>query len=245
MYVIVIPTYNEKENIPKLIAKLDKFYGKLAANVSILVADDSSPDGTRQVVEDYVRRHKPKLHIQVITKSEKAGLREAYLNAFRYLLKNEPRLKGIIQMDADHSHDPKYVARHLKNLRDGFDLSVGSRYARGGKVKNVGVGRRILSRSGNSINRLVLSQQLKDYTGSFNGLSKRALLFITKDDVVTSKDCHFYTELKYRLVKAGDFTVTEFPIVFVDRIVGFSKMSRTTLLEPLTQLLSIRTRKIS
>ena len=244
MYIIVIPTYNEKENIPKLIAKLDKLYGKLSANISVLIADDSSPDGTRQVVEDYVRRHKLKLNVKVITKSEKTGLREAYLNAFRHVLKNEPKLKGVVQMDADLSHDPKYVAKHLKNLQEGYDLSVGSRFVHGGSIKDLGIRRRFFSRNGNRLNRLVLSKDVRDYTGGYNGLSKRALLYLTKADVVVSKGLHFQIELKYRLIKPRVFKVTEFPVVCVDRVSGATKMGGAVSIESVRQLFSIRTRKV-
>ncbi|HEV2412554.1 MAG TPA: glycosyltransferase [Candidatus Saccharimonadales bacterium] len=244
MYVIVIPTYNEKENVTKLISQLDKLYGKFATNIKVLVADDSSSDGTRRVVEAFVNRRKPKLTVNVITKAEKTDLGEAYLNAFRHLLKNEPKLKGVIQMDADLSHDPKYVAQHLTHLQDGHDLSVGSRYVRGGDVRNWHLGKHFLSRSGNTINRIILSKQLRDYTGGFNGLSKRALQYITKPDMITSKGYHFQVELKYRLINSGKFKVHEFPITFTERIAGTSKMRLDNLLISFRQLLGIRLRKI-
>lgn len=242
MYFIVIPTYNEKDNIVVLIKKIEKLYGS-EKDLSILVADDNSPDGTRNVVEDYISSKKNKLPIIIITKKDKTGLRDAYFNAFKYLIKTYPKILGIIQMDADLSHDPKYIKKHLSNLRDGIDLSMGSRYIKGGSIENWGMDRILLSRLGNSLNRLILSSRIHDYTGGYNGLSLRALQFVLIPGKVSSSGYYFLTEMKYRLIMSDEFAINEFPIIFTDRVSGDSKMGNGIIVESIKQLIYIRLNK--
>lgn len=242
MYTIVIPTYNEKENITKLVGQINKLYGKESSRLSILVADDSSPDGTKAALEDYLKKNKPSLKVDIITKAKKSGLKDAYFNAFRHLLKTNPKLSGVIQMDADLSHDPKYLVKHLESLDAGYDLSIGSRYTKGGGISNWGLSRVLLSRVGNTLNRVILSRKVHDYTGGFNGISAAALQYAIKPNVVSSSGYYFLTEMKYRIVSKG-YKLKEFPIIFTDRVEGESKMGGSIIFESIKQLISIRFKK--
>lgn len=241
-YVIVIPTYNEKDSVPKLLNLLDKQLTN-RNDVSLLIADDNSPDGTKKIVEEIIKSSKFKIPIEIISK-EKSGLKDAYFNAFRYLIKNNPSLKGVIQMDADLSHNPKFALKHLDNLKAGIDLSIGSRYVKGGGVSNWSKKRLLMSQIGNILNKIVLSFKIKDYTGGFNAFSLNALRYVLPEGFILSNGYYFQTELKYRLLKKG-FSMNEFPIVFEERAIGVSKMSNAIVLESIKQLLSIRFKKVS
>lgn len=239
MIVIVIPTYNERENVVKLITRIEKQYSKLGSRLMLLIADDNSPDGTKETVLQFIASQKPSLRVEVLTKTKKTGLKDAYFNAFKYLLKKYPGITGVIQMDADLSHDPKYLKLHIRNLEDGCDLSIGSRYISGGGISNWGWSRVAMSKIGNSLNRIILSPRIRDYTGGFNGISAPALRFATKRGVVTSSGYYFLTEMKYRVLQKH-FKVSEFPIIFTDRVLGDSKMGGSIVIESIKQLLRIR-----
>lgn len=240
--VIVIPTYNEKKNIVKLLIAIDKELND-ESDVSVLVADDSSPDGTRIAVEDLINSRKLSLGIEVVSKKEKTGLRDAYFNAFKYAISKNKNLKGVIQMDADFSHSPKYLRNHIENLRSGADLSIGSRYVEGGGTENWSLSRRILSKGGNNLNRFVLSRRIHDYTGGFNGLSLEAIKLATKPGMVSCTGYYFLTEMKYRIIQ-NKLTISEFPIIFKDRTFGESKMGGAIVKEAIKQLIIIRFKKV-
>ena len=245
MFVLVIPTYNERENIVKLVSKIDKLYAKSKYTLSILVADDSSPDGTREALETHLKKSRHAIGVEVITKKDKTGLKDAYFNAFRYALrKHEADIEGIIQMDADLSHDPKYLRKHLENLASGSDLSIGSRYVKGGGISNWGWSRIAMSRVGNMLNRVILSPKINDYTGGFNGMSPTVVKHVIKPGVVTSSGYYFLTVMKYRILKSG-YIITEFPIIFTDRVEGDSKMGGGIMIEAVKQLFRIRFSDIS
>ena len=243
MVAIVIPTYNEKDNILRLIKEIDQLYRK-NDDLLILVADDNSPDGTGKIVQAYAKENASKLKIKVITKPDKTGLKDAYFNAFSYALKAYKNLDGVIQMDADLSHNPKYLKTHINNLKNSVDLSIGSRYVHGGGVENWSFKRKLLSRVGNTTNRLVLSTKIHDYTGGFNGLSRKALNQILKPGEVTSGGYYFLTEMKYSIISNPDLSVNEFPIIFTDRTQGESKMGSTIILEAFSQLWRIKSRRV-
>jgi dolichol-phosphate mannosyltransferase len=227
--IVCIPTYNERENLEPITR------GVLEAEprVDVLVVDDSSPDGTG-VLADELARAQPRIH--VLHREKKEGLGRAYLAAFRWALDRGYSL--IIEMDADFSHHPKYLPRLLDEAQAGADLVLGSRYVAGGGTVNWGVGRKLLSRGGSLYARTILGIRIRDLTGGFKCFNRRVLEAIDLPSVQSSGYA-FQIELTYRTLKKG-FQVREVPIVFEDRRVGQSKMSRKIFLEGLTMVWKLR-----
>ncbi len=227
--LVCIPTYNERENLETICSAV------LAAEprVDILVVDDNSPDGTGQLA-DALAAKEPR--IQVLHRQTKEGLGRAYLHAFRTAL--DAGYQYVIEMDADFSHDPRYLPRLLDEAMSGTDLVLGSRYVRGGGTVNWGVGRKIVSRGGSLYARAILGVDIRDLTGGFKCFRREVLESIGLEEV-KSTGYAFQIELTYRTLKKG-FTVKEIPIVFEDRRVGQSKMSRTIFMEALTMVWKIR-----
>jgi dolichol-phosphate mannosyltransferase len=201
--------------------------------VDILVVDDNSPDGTGQLADELAAKEP---RIQVLHREKKQGLGRAYLHAFRWAL--EHGYQFIIEMDADFSHDPKYLPGLIDAAQAGADLVLGSRYVEGGGTVNWGVGRKILSRGGSLYARSILGVRVRDLTGGFKCFNRRVLESIDLDQVVSS-GYGFQIELTYRTLKKG-FTVKEIPIVFEDRRVGQSKMSRKIFVEAMTMVWKLR-----
>jgi dolichol-phosphate mannosyltransferase len=227
--LVIIPTYNERDNLGPITSAV------LAAEprVDILVVDDNSPDGTGQLADELAAKE-PRLH--VLHREKKEGLGRAYLHAFRWAL--EQRYTFIIEMDADFSHDPKYLPTLLDTALAGADLVLGSRYVEGGGTVNWGVGRQILSKGGSLYARSILGVSVRDLTGGFKCFHRRVLEGIDLDQV-HSAGYGFQIELTYRALKKG-FTVKEVPIVFEDRRVGQSKMSRRIFAEAITMVWKLR-----
>jgi dolichol-phosphate mannosyltransferase len=227
--IVCIPTYNERENLePITRAVLDA-----EPRVDVLVVDDNSPDGTG-VLADELARAQPR--IQVLHREKKQGLGKAYLHAFQWAL--ERGYSFIIEMDADFSHDPKYLPHLLDEAQAGADLVLGSRYVAGGGTVNWGLGRKVLSRGGSLYARTILGIRTRDLTGGFKCFNRRVLEAIDLPSVKSSGYA-FQIELTYRTLKKG-FQVREVPIVFEDRRVGQSKMSRKIFLEGLTMVWKLR-----
>lgn len=212
--VIVIPTYNEKENISVLIPLIFK----TLPDVEVVVADDNSPDGTGKTVLDLKFKY-PK--VSLISRPKKAGLGKAYTDSFKEILKDS-NVRSIVMMDADLSHDPKYLVEMLKKSKD-FLVVVGSRYTIGGGTVGWELWRRVLSFCGNLYCRVITGIPIKDCTGGFNVINANLLRKIDFSKMDMSGYA-FIMELKYLLYKAGG-TFFEVPIVFVDRIKGESKIS--------------------
>jgi dolichol-phosphate mannosyltransferase len=227
--LIVIPTYNEIENIRPLIEAVLK---GTSASVEILVVDDGSPDGTGTLV-DQMAGSEPRVH--VLHRSRKMGLGTAYVAGFKWGL--ERGFEAIIEMDADFSHDPRYLPTMLERLAN-YDFVIGSRYVPGGGTVNWGLGRKILSRGGSLYSRWILGAPIRDFTGGFNGWRKPVLEAVDLGSL-RSDGYSFQIELKYRAFRRG-FRFTEFPIVFEDRKVGKSKMNRRIVLEALGRVWSFR-----
>jgi dolichol-phosphate mannosyltransferase len=227
--LIIVPTYNERENVPPLIEALMS----LGRAIDVLVVDDNSPDGTAQIVIDLQKRF-PNLHL--LLRQEKKGLGRAYLAGFRWGL--ERKYDCLVEMDADFSHRPKDLLVVLDALEDGSDFVIGSRYVEGGGTVNWGLGRKLLSRGGSLYSRLILGFPLNDWTGGFNGWHRRCLEGIGLDKVL-SEGYSFQVELKYRALKGG-FRGREVPIIFEDRRVGESKMSSKIVLEAFYRVWKIR-----
>jgi len=234
---VVLPTYNELENLSGISAAiLESLPG-----ATLLVVDDSSPDGTGDLAE---RLAAADPRIRVRHRPAKQGLGRAYLDGFRDALAGGAAM--VLQMDADWSHDPEYlpalvdglVGGSLAPLPGGADLMIGSRYARGGGVLDWGVGRRIISRGGSLFARTVLGLGPSDLTGGFKAWRRAALEAIDWSRV-HSGGYVFQIETTYLASRAGA-RVAETPIIFTDRRVGVSKMSRKIIIEALVVVLQLR-----
>ena len=226
--LVIIPTYNERENIPELLPKV------LAhARLSVLVVDDGSPDGTGDIVVAAMQ-DEPRIHL--IRRAGKQGLGTAYLAGFRYGL--ERGAEYLFEMDADFSHDPRYLPDLLDAAEVAYDLVIGSRYVAGGGTTDWGLGRQLISRGGNLYARLILGVPVVDMTGGFRCYRNRALRAIELDNV-RSNGYSFQIEMAYRVHQAG-FRIGEIPIIFPDRRVGASKMSKSIVREALINVVRLR-----
>lgn len=217
--LVVIPTYNEIQNIPVLVKEIRS----LIPNLDLLIVDDSSPDGTAKLVSE-MSKSDPHLHL--LLRQKKEGLGRAYLAGFAWGL--EKKFEAIVEMDADFSHRPEDLVRILAALPHS-DFIVGSRYVSGGSTVNWGLGRKIISRGGGIYARLILGFPLRDWTGGFNAWTRSTLEKINLAEV-KSNGYSFQIELKYRAQLAGCKGL-EVPIVFEDRRVGQSKMSMKIVIE--------------
>lgn len=228
--LIVVPTYNEIENIESLLAAVLK---ATHPQVEVLVVDDGSPDGTGRKVDEIASRES---RVHALHRSGKQGLGTAYVAGFRWGL--EQGFEVLIEMDADFSHDPSYLSQMLATLTGGADVAIGSRYITGGGTRNWGLGRKILSRGGSLYSRLILGAPIRDFTGGFNGWHRRVIEAV---DIASlrSDGYSFQIELKYRAFLLG-FKLVEFPIVFTDRKVGHSKMNKSIVIEALQRVWAIR-----
>lgn len=227
--LIIVPTYNEIENLPSLLESLFKI---LPQDGEVLVVDDGSPDGTGKFA-DTVASHNPRMH--VLHRAGKLGLGTAYVAGFRWGF--ERAFDCLIEMDADFSHDPKYLPTMLEELKH-HDVVIGSRYVPGGGTLNWGIGRKILSLGGSLYSRLILGAPIRDFTGGFNGW-RREVLEAVNIGTLRSGGYSFQIELKYRAFLKG-YRIHEFPIVFEDRKVGKSKMNRRIVLEALQRVWMFR-----
>lgn len=227
--LIIVPTYNERDNIPILIDAVFAVDEKM----NVLVVDDASPDGTGQVAEDIAQRDS---RVRVLHRRGKLGLGTAYVEGFRMAL--EQGYDVVVEMDADMSHDPRYLPALLGALEDGADVAIGSRNIPDGGVEGWGLGRQILSKGGSLYSRLILGVDIRDLTTGYKAFSRRALEVIGIDQI-QSNGYSFQIETTYRALCWG-LIVVEVPIVFVDRRVGRSKMSRRVFAEAVTMVWKLR-----
>jgi dolichol-phosphate mannosyltransferase len=227
--LIVIPTYNERDNV----APIAQAIHAVVPDVHILFVDDASPDGTGRVLDDLASRDP---RIEVLHRGGKMGLGTAYLAGFRRGL--DAGYDLLLEMDADFSHDPKYLPELLERARTSADLVIGSRYVEGGGTANWGFGRQLISRGGGLYARTVLGVPIRDLTAGFLCYRRRVLETIDLG-AIRSEGYGFQIEMKYRVLQAG-FRVEEIPIVFVDRRVGQSKMSRKIFVEALLMVWRLR-----
>jgi dolichol-phosphate mannosyltransferase len=230
--LIVVPTYNERDNVRGIADQL------LAAlpGTDLLFVDDNSPDGTGGLLDD-IAKAQPRLH--VMHRAGKLGLGTAYVEGFTWGL--ERGYEYLFEMDADGSHDPAYLPTMLALAEDGADVVIGSRYVPGGGTANWGLGRRLLSKGGSLYARSVLGVDVRDLTAGFICWRRGALLAIDLA-TVTSNGYSFQIEMKYRALQKG-LRLVETPIVFVDRRVGQSKMSRAIFVEGLLKVWALRFRR--
>ena len=217
--LVVVPTYNEAENIRALIEAVLA----MPLSLEILVVDDASPDGTAAIVEEMAGKD---ARVHLMRRPGKMGLGSAYLDAFRWALRADyPR---VVEMDADFSHDPSYLPALLK-ASEGADLVLGSRYVPGGGTQGWSLLRKLISRAGCFYARTILGLSVRDLTGGYKCFRREILDLIELDEVV-SDGYAFQIEMTYRAVRTN-FRVAEVPILFVDRKVGKSKMSWKIFLE--------------
>lgn len=218
--MIVIPTYNERENIQQLIPILLN----LDNDIQILVVDDNSPDGTGDIVSE-IKKENPRVHI--LHREKKLGLGTAYINGFEYALQLK-NIACICQMDADFSHDPQMIPKFLELIKT-HDVVVGSRYSNGVNVVNWPMSRLLLSYSANIYTRLITGLPIKDSTGGFRAY-RRVVLEQIDLGRIKSDGYSFQIEMNFRCWKKG-FSLTEIPIIFEDRHSGTSKMSKHIIYE--------------
>jgi dolichol-phosphate mannosyltransferase len=227
--LVVIPTFNERENVPEIARAVHE----VTPDVDILFVDDNSPDGTGDVA-DSLAAADPR--VKVLHRAGKLGLGTAYLAAFERGLADG--YQYLIEMDADFSHDPRYLPEMIARARRGADVVVGSRYVDGGGTENWGLGRRIISKGGGLYARAILGVDVKDLTAGFVCYRRRVLEELGLE-TVRSEGYGFQIEMKYRVLKKG-FRIEEMPILFIDRRVGQSKMSKRIFLEALTLVWRLR-----
>ena len=226
---LVLPTYNEADNIEPFVAAVRS---NLPADARILIVDDGSPDGTGERADRLAERH---ADVSVLHRREKEGLGPAYLAGFRRALAAGAGL--VLEMDADFSHDPAHLPRLLEASRRA-DLVIGSRYVEGGGVGNWGPVRRLISRGGSAYSRLVLGVEVHDLTGGFKCFRREVLEAIDLDSVEV-RGYAFQIEMTYRAIRLG-FSVVEVPIVFRERRAGQSKMDGGIVTEAILQVPRLR-----
>jgi dolichol-phosphate mannosyltransferase len=230
---VVIPTYNEAENIDAILRRTSAELDRLAPGEHrILVVDDSSPDGTGELAEAVGRELDA---VGVLHRGVKTGLGHAYLAGFAEALAGGAEL--VIEMDADFSHDPRYLGELIEAARSA-DLVLGSRYVPGGGVEDWGLLRRLISRGGGLYARMILRVDVHDLTGGFKCIRREVLEAIDLDSV-RAEGYVFQIEVTYRAILAG-FRVKEVPIVFCDRTSGTSKMSARIALEAMWMVPRLR-----
>ena len=232
--IVIIPTYNEKENIENIIRKVFSLEG----GFDILIIDDGSPDGTANIVKGL--QHEFPERLFMIERAGKQGLGTAYITGFKWSVS-----KGYdytFEMDADFSHNPDDLPRLYQACKDGADLAIGSRYCDGISVINWPIGRIIMSYYASVYVRTVLGMPVYDCTAGFKCYSNKVLKTIDLDNV-EMKGYGFQIEMKYSTYKLG-FKITEVPIIFVNRKAGTSKMSGSIFGEAFWGVLKLRFRKI-
>jgi dolichol-phosphate mannosyltransferase len=228
--LVIIPTYNERDNLPEIVAQA------LAQSdsINLLVVDDNSPDGTGELAERLKEEHAGRL--DVLHREGKLGLGTAYIAGFKYGLARD--YEAICEMDADFSHDPAYLPRLIAALEGGADLALGSRYKGGGGTRNWTLPRKFLSRGGSLYARTILGVPVNDLTGGFKAF-KRATLQRLDLEHIKSNGYSFQIEVTYRVSRLG-LKIVEVPIIFVDRRVGQSKMSRKIFIEAVLMVWKLR-----
>jgi dolichol-phosphate mannosyltransferase len=227
--LIVTPTYNEKDNLPRFIDAVRSAYPE----ADLLVVDDNSPDGTGAIADEIAARDPG---VRVMHRAGKLGLGTAYIEGFRKGL--DEGYERFFEMDADLSHDPKYLRDFVAALDGGADLVIGSRNIPGGGVDGWGVGRHFISKGGSLYARTILGLGTRDLTSGFKAFTRRALEAIDFE-TVRSNGYSFQIEMTYRAARKG-MTIAEVPIVFVDRTLGRSKMSRRIFVEAMGVVWKLR-----
>ncbi|MCR8694959.1 polyprenol monophosphomannose synthase [Rhodococcus sp. C26F] len=223
--LVIIPTYNERENLGRIITRLHA----ALPHTHVLVVDDGSPDGTGDLADDLAAADE---RIAVLHRTEKNGLGAAYIAGFRWGLAHDYTV--LVEMDADGSHAPEQLHLLLEKVDAGADLVLGSRYVPGGTVVNWPWHREVLSRGGNIYSRLALGVSIQDITGGYRAYRREVLEKLDLDAIASHGYC-FQVDLAWRTLQAG-FTVAEVPITFTEREIGESKMNGNIVQEALVRV---------
>lgn len=218
--LIVTPTYNEKDNLPRFVDAVRSAF----PDAHLMIVDDNSPDGTGRMADEMAAKDD---HIKVMHRPGKLGLGTAYIQAFKRGLADG--YDRFFEMDADLSHDVKYLPDFVRALDNGADVVIGSRNIPGGGVEGWGLGRHFISKGGSLYSRTILGLSVKDLTSGYKAFTRRALEAIDIE-TIHSNGYSFQIEMTYRALRKG-MAVKEVPIVFVDRTAGASKMSRKIFVE--------------
>ncbi|MCS5625232.1 MAG: polyprenol monophosphomannose synthase [Candidatus Marinimicrobia bacterium] len=226
--LIISPTYNEHKNIAILVEHLFR----IDPDYHLLIVDDSSPDGTGDIVRDLQKKY-PNLYLEV--RAKKDGLGRAYIHGFHWALSRD--YDAIVQMDADMSHDPMEISSMLAHLNN-HDLVIGSRYIHGVSVVNWPIRRLVLSYGANLYSRIATGMPIKDATGGYKAWSRKVLASIDLDNVKSS-GYSFQIEMNFRAWIKG-YSLKEHAIIFIDRTIGESKMSRSIMFEAVWMVWRLR-----
>lgn len=230
--LVVIPTYNEINNLKKLLPTLISLY----PFINILIVDDNSPDGTAFFVEEFGKENP---NVNVLKRAGKMGLGTAYVEGFKYMLENGYEV--VIQMDADFSHDPIEIKNFLEKIKD-YDLVIGSRYQNGVRVINWPIRRLLLSYFANLYTRVITGMPVKDATGGFKCFRREVLQAINLNKI-KSNGYSFQIEMNFIAWKKN-FKLVEMPITFIDRVHGTSKMSKKIVREAVFMVWKLRFKSI-
>ncbi|MEO0276303.1 MAG: polyprenol monophosphomannose synthase [candidate division WOR-3 bacterium] len=218
--LIVIPTYNERENVERIIEEIFKFL----PSANILIVDDNSPDGTSEIVREIMKKDK---RVNLILKEKKEGLGKAYKTGFKWGI--EKNYDIIIQMDADFSHSPEVLPEFIREIEKGYDLIIGSRYLNGVSVVNWPIKRLLLSYFANVYARILTGVPVRDLTGGFKAWKKEVLENLPWKKI-DAEGYGFQIETTFYAKKLG-YRIKEYPIIFIERRVGVSKMSKKIIFE--------------
>jgi dolichol-phosphate mannosyltransferase len=235
MNVIVLPTYNERENLRHALERIRETADGSGLQLHTLIVDDNSPDGTGELADQLAADYP---EVSVLHRAGKEGLGKAYLAGFKHAMAKPLDADLLFEMDADLSHDASYLPDFARLIEQGADVVLGSRYVRGGGVENWTLSRKAISRGGCFYARTVLGLPYRDLTGGFKCFRRRVLETIDLDGVDT-KGYGFQIEMTWRAHQLG-FKVVELPIIFVDRKVGESKMSNDIVVEAMKNVWKLR-----
>ncbi|MGH9904739.1 MAG: polyprenol monophosphomannose synthase [Pyrinomonadaceae bacterium] len=227
--IAIVPTFNERANLAELVDRIAKY----APDLHVLIVDDNSPDGTGQLADEISRRYPDRIF--VLHRKKKEGLGKAYVEGFKQVLKDD--YEYILQMDADLSHDPKYLPDFFEKIQN-HDLVVGSRYLKGISVVNWDLKRLILSKTATNYVRFVTGMPFTDCTSGFKCWRREALEAVGFEDAFSSGYV-FLVEMKYKAYRKG-LRVAEVPIIFVERKSGDSKLDWKVTCEAIWRVLKLR-----
>lgn len=228
--LVIIPVYNEIENIKNIIQKVEICLENFEHG--ILVVDDNSTDGTSETLIELKERY---LNLSILKRNGKLGLASAYIDGIKYGINRG--FDVFVEMDADFSHNPDYLKSMLEQIKD-YDLVIGSRYVKGGNVSGLGILRKIISKGGSLYSKIILNCPINDLTGGFNIWKKEIIDKIGLENII-SKGYSFQIEMKYRAyLKGAKFL--EYPITFVDRKYGKSKMNKDIFIEAFLNIIRLR-----
>lgn len=233
MIFIIIPTYNEGENIEKLIKKI---FNLGIQNLNVAIVDDNSSDGTGKKADELAKN----FPVKVIHRPQKSGLGSAYKEGFKYALENGADL--IFEMDADFSHSPQEIPNFIKTIKEGHDVVIGSRRIKGGKIIGWNIFRKFSSWGAMTISRVILNLKIYDVTSGFRCYKRKVLESIDLDKI-NSNGYAFQEEMIYLCEKKG-FKIKEIPIIFFDRKFGKSKLSKKEIVEFFINLSKLKRGKV-